>query len=105
MAFDTSDRALYIAGADVSTGSSLYVVGVADTRAKLDNTIDVRSNIIITNTGDKVVFLSFSDNPSDDVYTMRLKPKAFVSVSGFGGTITAICNLGESTELYISDIH
>ncbi len=102
---DTSDRAVFNSGYDPAMGTTGFSVDVSDAKSVLCAFNSARRQLILTNAGAGIVYISLTANVSEDLYSLRLRPNAFVAVSDYGGTVTAICEAGQTSKIYVTDVH
>lgn len=63
-----------------------------------------RVKVIFQNTGNSSIFVGYSPTASTSLFTSEIPPNYLTSDKDYKGTISAICNNGESSTLQITEV-
>lgn len=102
---DTSDREVFNSGYDAALGTVGFEATITDNLSVIFSFDKKRRQFILFNGGDEVVYVGFTLDVSPNLFSLRLLPRGLVGLDKYGGLVTAVCDAGKSSQLYVTDIH
>jgi len=102
---DTSDRQVFNSSYDASLGTVGFEAVITDMVSAVLSFDKRRRQLFLLNGGDKIVYVGLTLDVSPDIFSIKLLPKGVLTISDYGGLITAICDPGNTSNLYVTDIH